>query len=112
LNPEAQNGSERPQNKPPKVAKRQMAYPTPSHHPNYEKSPLRSKKFLSFFFSELMWKALLVALVLTWESAWVGQSLILTTVVASAIVQTIYLLTQAWVDRSVRLAEIENAQKQ
>tara|TARA_B100001989_G_scaffold213914_2_gene164015 strand:- start:3741 stop:4076 length:336 start_codon:yes stop_codon:yes gene_type:complete len=111
MNPESENGSERPQ-KPPKAAKRQLAYLTPTHQPNYEKSPLRSKKFLGFFFSEMMWKALIVTMIVAWESAWVGHQLILATVIASATVQMAYLCSQAWIDRSVRLAEIENAKKQ
>tara|TARA_B100001057_G_scaffold476309_1_gene544121 strand:- start:2131 stop:2478 length:348 start_codon:yes stop_codon:yes gene_type:complete len=115
MNNEAEkNGAETPQNgnAPRSQNARTLAYPTAQPSSQYEKSPLRSKKFLSFILSDLMWKGLIGLMVVTWQSAYVGTDLLLSAIIASAIVQTTYILTQAWVDRAVRLAEIEKPSNQ
>lgn len=78
----------------------------------YEKSALRSKKFLGYFFSDMLWKGLIALMVVTWQSGWVGQDLILAAVVCSTVVQITYLISQALVDRSVRIIEIKNRPEQ
>lgn len=89
------------------ATQRKLAYPT-QPQARYEKSVFGSKKFLSYFLSDLAWKALIAFMVFTWQSGWVGQGIILTAIVCSAAVQVTYLITQTWIDRSVRVAEIEN----
>ena len=88
------------------TAPRPMAFPTPPPSA-YERSALRSKKFIGYFLSDIAWKALLALMVVTWQSGWIGQDVIFATIVCSTVVQLTYLFTQAWIDRSVRVAEIK-----
>jgi len=92
---------------PPKET-RTLAVPSPTPSSlEYERSVFRSKKFLSYFLSDLLWKGLLAYMIFTWSHGYVGQDLMLVTVLASTVVQCVYLVTQSWVDRSVRLAKID-----
>lgn len=86
---------------------RTLAVPaTAPKHKEYESSVFRSKKFLSYFLSDLLWKGLLAYMIFTWQHGYTGQDLMLTTVLASTVVQCVYLVSQSWVDRAVRLAKI------
>jgi len=94
---------------PPTKESRTLAVPAPTPtYLEYERSIFRSKKFLSYFLSDLLWKGLLAFMIFTWSHGYVGQDLMLVTVLASTVVQCVYLITQSWVDRTVRLAKIES----
>ena len=88
---------------------RHLAYPTHGgQNAMFERSALSSKKFLGYFVSDLLWKGIIALMIITWKSGWIGQDLILAAITCSAFVQITYLATQAWVDRSVRLAQIRS----
>lgn len=85
-------------------------YITPAHLPSRteetERTPLQSKKFISYFISDLMWKGVILTMVLAWNAGEINQVTMIVAILASMVVQLAYIFTQGWIDKHVRVARI------
>lgn len=74
-----------------------------------DKNPMQSKKFAAYLIAELTWKAIMVYALMAWKdqmpSVW-AWGVLLTIVVTAGFIEIGYILSQAALDRYVRLAEI------
>tara|TARA_X000000950_G_scaffold240276_2_gene293217 strand:- start:7659 stop:7961 length:303 start_codon:yes stop_codon:yes gene_type:complete len=87
-------------------------YITPSRPKDEtEKSPLQSKKFVSYFLSDLLWKGIILGMVLAWQSGEISQASIIAAIIASAVTQISYVIVQGWIDKHVRCARIDKKEK-
>ena len=79
--------------------------PSPSRPDETERTPLQSKKFISYFLSDLMWKGVILAMVIVWKGE-INQATLIVAIVACMVSQIVYVLTQGWIDKHVRIARI------
>jgi len=71
----------------------------------YEKSHLQSKKFVAYLVAEVLWKAVMVLLIVTWTEGW-AMGVMLTVVIVAGFIEATFIGGQAALDKYVRVAEI------
>lgn len=73
----------------------------------FEKSPLKSKKFLVYLISEIGWKIILACMIFIFDLGLLPTILMLSVILTSGFIQAYAIGGQAAIDKYVRLAMIE-----
>lgn len=75
---------------------------------SFEKSPLRSKKFIAFLIADIGWTAILAAMLVMFRGdlSTLGWGLMMAVITVKGFVQVGMLLGQASLDKFVRVAKI------